>query len=143
MALGYKITGWRGVWLASLLIATRSPIGVAAQNRPTFIEVNPHLGDALRERGSGRPFVAVGVNYFSPDVGWAPKVWQQFDEKMIAEHLDMLRDHGFNTIRVFLTFDSFHREPGVIHSQGEAKFRKLLDMCRPRGIRIIPSGPDH
>jgi beta-galactosidase GanA len=70
-------------------------------------------------------------------------LWQKFDEQMIAQHLDMLRDHGLNTIRVFLTFDAFHREAGVVSADGEAKFRKLLGLCRDRGIRVIPSGPDH
>ena len=131
------------VRLAGLLIVALAPLAFAATDNLPFIEVDPHSTVALRERGTGRPFVAVGVNYFSPHVGWAPKLWQEFDEKIIAQHLDLIRQQGFNTIRVFLSFDAFHREPGVVRADGEAKFRKLLEMCRARGIRVIPAGPDH
>lgn len=129
--------------LSMILVALAVPPVVAATSAPPFIEVDPQSTVVLRERGTGRPFVAIGVNYFSPHIGWAPKLWRQFDEKMIAQHLDLLRDHGFNTIRVFLTFDAFHREPGVISDDGAAKFGELLHLCRARGIRVIPSGPDH
>ncbi len=129
--------------LSGLLIATLAPLTFAATDNVAFIEVDPQSTVVLRERGTGRPFVAVGVNYFGPHVGWAPKLWQQFDEATVARHLDMLRDHDFNAIRVFLTLQSFHREAGRVNVEGEAKFRKLLDLCRARSIRVIPSGPDH
>jgi len=108
-----------------------------------FVELDPSSVTALRERGSGHSVVVIGVNYFSPDIGWAPKLWKRFDETAIRHHLTMLREQGFNTIRVFLTFDSFHREPGRIYPEGEDKFRQLLRMCRENGIYVIPSGPDH
>jgi len=108
-----------------------------------FIEVDPDATTALREAGSGRPFVAVGVNYFGPDVGWAPKLWQLFDPDAVRRHLEMLHAQGFNTVRVFLTLDSFHRQQGEVHAEGVAKFRALLELCRQLGIRVIPCGPDH
>jgi len=108
-----------------------------------FIEVDPGKATALREHGTGRPFVAVGVNYFDHETGWAPKLWQKFDEARVAKHLDLLQKQGFNTIRIFLTLKSFHQEPGQVHPEGERKFRRLIELCRERGIRVIPSGPDH
>src|SRR5690606_9533971 len=107
------------------------------------IEVDPHGLTALRERGTGRPFVAVGVNYFDHETGRGPQLWHKFEEDRVSRHLDLLREQGFNTIRVFLTLDSFHREPGQVHPEGEAKFRRLIELCRERGIYVIPSGPDH
>lgn len=110
---------------------------------PPFIEIDPQQSTAFREHGTGRPFVAVGVNYFSPDVGWAPKLWKQFDEAVVRRQLRMLHEQGFNTIRVFLTYESFHREPGELNTEGLAKFRTLLAICRELGLYVIPSGPDH
>ncbi len=107
-----------------------------------FIEVDPAGTTALRERGTGRPFVPVGLNYFDPEVGWAPKLWQKFDEGRVRRHLDLIHEQGFNTIRVFLTLSSFHTEAGKVDAAGEAKFRKLLDLCRERRIYVIPVGPD-
>ncbi len=78
----------------------------------SFIEVAPEWTTALRCHETGEPFVAVGLNYFGPHVGWAPKLWQQFDAADVRKHLTLARDQGFNTIRVFLTLESFHRAPG-------------------------------
>ncbi len=108
-----------------------------------FIKVDPDARTALRARGGGRPFVAVGVNYFDPEVGWAPRLWQRFDEGRVRRHLDLISSAGFNTIRVFLTCASFHSQPGRVDEAGLAKFRTLLAMCRERGIYVIPTGPDH
>jgi len=97
----------------------------------------------LVEIPTGEPFVAVGVNYFGPHMGWAPKLWQRFDANAVREHIVMLRQQGFNVIRVFLTLESFHRQPGVVNDEGLSKFRQLIDICRDNGIRVVPSGPDH
>ncbi len=113
-----------------------------AANLP-FVEVAPDATTALRLRGTGQIFVPVGVNYFGPHVGWAPKLWQQFDPATVRNHLRLVHEQGFNTIRVFLTLESFHRRPGVVHEEGLAKFRQLLASCREQQIRVIPCGPDH
>lgn len=115
---------------------------VAAGELP-FIEVAPDWTTALRCRETGEPFIAVGLNYFGPHVGWAPKLWQQFDAADVRKHLTLAREQGFNTIRVFLTLESFHQRPGEVRPEGVARLRELLDICRELGIRVIPSGPDH
>ncbi|HOW69341.1 MAG TPA: cellulase family glycosylhydrolase [Phycisphaerae bacterium] len=122
-----------GVCLGSVALAVEQP----------FVEVDRERTTSLRERGTGRPIVVVGVNYFSPDIGWAPKLWQRFDETAIRHQLKMLHEQGYNAIRVFLTFESFHREPGKVHPEGERKFGRLLALCRDLGLYVIPSGPDH
>lgn len=108
-----------------------------------FIELDPDSTTAFRERNTHRPFVSIGVNYFDPHTGWAPKIWQQFDDDRVGRHLDLLSDAGFNTIRVFITLVSFEQEAGKVSGDGEAKFRRLLDMCRARGIYVQPTGPEH
>jgi len=124
------------------LITVALSITARAADLP-FIEVDPDSTTALRERGSGKPFVAVGLNYFDHETGWAPKLWQKFDPGRVQHQLDLIREQGFNAIRVFLTLDSFHREPGQVHPEGEAKFRRLIELCRERRIYVIPLGPDH
>ena len=109
----------------------------------SFVEVDPERTTSLRDKDSGEPFVAVGVNYFGPHVGWAPKLWHQFDADTVRQHLELVRGQGFNTIRVFLTLDSFHQLPGQVRPEGVARFRELIRVCRDLGIRIVPTGPDH
>lgn len=107
-----------------------------------FIEVDPSSTTAFRERGTGKPFVSIGVNYFDPETGWAPKKWQQFDETRVREHIRLIAEQGFNTIRVFITLASFEVEPGKLSGEGPAKFRKLLDICREHAVYVIPTGPE-
>ena len=107
-----------------------------------FIEVDPTMTTAFRERGTHKPFVSVGVNYFDPETGWAPKVWQQFDEHRVREHLRLIAEQGFNTIRVFVTVVSFEREAGKLTAEGADKFARLLDICREHAIYVIPTGPE-
>jgi hypothetical protein len=127
---------------AAFLVVVALPPALPAGEAP-FIQVDPASTTSFREAGTGLPWVAIGVNYFDPETGWAPQLWHKFDESRVRKHLQMLHDQGFNAVRVFLTYDSFHREPGKVSPEGEAKFRKLLAMCRELGIYVNPSGPDH
>jgi hypothetical protein len=107
-----------------------------------FVEVDPQSSTAFRERGTDKPFVAIGVNYFDHQTGWAPKLWQRFDETRVREQLALLRDQGFNTIRVFITLQSFEREAGALTPEGRDRFRQLLDLCKQCSIYVIPTGPE-
>ncbi|MBI4581946.1 MAG: cellulase family glycosylhydrolase, partial [Planctomycetes bacterium] len=115
--------------------------GLFAAQMP-FIEIDPATTTAFREHGTGRPFVAVGLNYFDHETGWAPKLWQQFDEVRVRDQLRLVSEQGFNAIRLFITLESFEREAGQVTAEGEAKFRKLLDLCRQCSIYVIPTGPE-
>lgn len=139
----------RGAARVAFLLAAASASARAGTPAATpaaawpLIEVDPGRVTALRERGGTAPFVAVGVNYFDPETGWAPKLWQRYDSSRVRHHLRLIHDRGFNTIRVFLTLQSFHTEPGRIDAAGLEKFRHFLSLCREAGIRVIPTGPDH
>lgn len=139
-------------WYLTIIPATFMAVCVASGSASApaaggddlpWIEVDPHSITALREAKTGRPFVAVGINYFGPHMGWAPKLWRDYEPKTVRRHLQLVRDQGFNTVRVFLTLDAFHRQPGRVRAEGVAKFRSFVGICRELGIRIIPSGPDH
>ena len=115
---------------------------VARAGDMPWVSMDPASRTTFRREGAG-PFVSVGVNYFDHQTGWAPRLWQRFDEARVRRHLAMIRGRGFNTIRLFLTYESFHREPGRVSGDGPGKFRKLLAICRELGLYLIASGPDH
>ena len=71
--------GVSGVGIKSISFVVLVLSAVAFAGDLPFIEVDPGTTTALRERGSGRPFVAVGVNYFDHETGWAPQLWKKFD----------------------------------------------------------------
>jgi hypothetical protein len=107
-----------------------------------FIEVDPASTTSFRERGTHRPFTAVGLNYFDHETGWAPHLWEKYDDQRVRDQLRMVAEQGFNTIRVFITLQAFEQEAGRVTGEGEARFRRMLAVCRDLGIRVIPTGPE-
>ena len=92
---------------------------------------------------SERPWHPIGCNYFDPHVGWAPKLWREFDAGRVEEHFRIMRDLGVTVVRVFLTAQSFFPEPPKLEPEGLKKFDTLLAIARRYGIRVHPTGPDH
>jgi hypothetical protein len=82
--------------------------------------------------GFSKPFVPFGVNYYRPGTGWAPQVWKQFDAKATREDFARMKELGVNCVRVFLSYGSFYHTPGILDTNGLAKFDQFL---------AIPPGP--
>lgn len=91
---------------------------------------------------AGHPFVPFGVSYYRPGTGWAPQLWKQFDAEATRRDFALLRQHGANVVRVFISFGSFMTEPGRLDPGGLAKFDKLLDLADEAGLYVHPTGPD-
>ncbi len=92
---------------------------------------------------NGKPFVPLGVTYYRPGTGWAPQVWKQFDPEATRKDFAQMKDLGINCVRVFLSFGSFYKEPGVLQPEGLAKFDQFLALAEEAGIYVHPTGPDH
>lgn len=105
------------------------------------IRVDAARGCFLTE--DGRPFVPFGVNYFRPGTGWAPQVWKRFDAEAVREDFRRMKEYGVNCVRVFLTYDSFYREPGKLELFGLERWEKFLEIAEQFGIYVHPTGPDH
>src|ERR1051325_10286144 len=67
---------------------------------------------------TGKPFVPFGVNYYRPGTGWAPQIWKTFDEETTRKDFARMKVLGVNCVRVFLTYHSFHSDPGVMKMEG-------------------------
>src|SRR5271165_5184437 len=63
---------------------------------------------------NGKPFVPFGVTYYRPGTGWAPQVWKQFDPAATRQDFARMKGLGVNCVRVFLTYQSFYSDPGVL-----------------------------
>lgn len=111
-----------------------------AVGKDSFVRVAPGgRGFVL----GGKPWHPFGCNYFDPHVGWAPKLWQQFDAQRVEEHFRVIESLGVNVVRVFLTAQSFFSDPPNLDPAGAEKFDKMLAIARRHGIRVHPTGPDH
>ncbi len=92
---------------------------------------------------TGKPFVPFGVTYYRPGTGWAPQVWKKFDPEATRRDFAQMKTLGVNCVRVFLTYHSFYRHPGVLEPEGLAKFDQVLALAEEAGIYVQPTGPDH
>lgn len=91
----------------------------------------------------GKPFVPFGINYYRPGTGWAPQVWKQWDAEATRRDFKLMREHGVNCVRVFLSYGSQYWTPGELNADGIKKFDEFLAIAEEHGIYVHPTGPDH
>ena len=118
-----------------------------AADLPPHLQPLPKIRVARESRRfvtrNGQPFVPFGVNYYRPGTGWAPQLWKQFDAEATRQDFRRLKELGVNCVRVFLTYGSFCQEPGVLMTEGLAKFDQFLTIAEESGIYVHPTGLDH
>jgi len=100
-------------------------------------------GKGFIDRSSRQPFIPFGTNYYDPNTGWAPKIWQQFDPDRVAGHFAVMKKLGVNCARVFLTAATFQPDVNTIDPEALAKLDELVRIAREAEIRLILTGPDH
>ena len=102
-----------GMVALSLLMAACNP---ALSGEVKAGQWLPRITVARDQRGfvtaTGKPFVPVGVNYYRPGTGWAPKIWQKFDPELTRQDFARMKELGVNCVRVFLTYPSFCTDIG-------------------------------
>jgi hypothetical protein len=107
-----------------------------------LIAADPN-GKGFVERDSGKPFIPFGTNYYDPNTGWPPKVWQQFNPKRVASHFAVMNKLGVNCVRVFLAAAAFQPDVDTLDPQVLSKLDQLVKIARKARIRLILTGPDH
>ncbi len=105
-----------------------------------LIQVHPS-GWGFREQGGGPAFTPWGCNYYDPETGWPPRLWEQFDPGRVGAQFDQIRAIGGNVVRVFATVLNVMDGPDRVSAAGLAKMEKMLALAGDRGIRVIWSGP--
>jgi len=133
-----------GMVALSLLMAACNP---ALSGEVKAGQWLPRITVARDQRGfvtaTGKPFVPVGVNYYRPGTGWAPKIWQKFDPELTRQDFARMKELGVNCVRVFLTYPSFCTDIGELRPEGLAKFDQFLSLAEEAGIYVHPAGLDH
>ncbi len=71
-----------------------------------------------------------GINY-SPRTSSS---WWSYDPNIIANDLDVIKATGFNSLRVFLSYDLYKTDP----EKYKQSIAELLKACRKRDITIMP-----
>lgn len=118
------------------------PGGAAERSTIQLVVVAPD-GQGFVERGTKRPYVPFGTNYYDPHTGWAPKIWRQFDTEKVRSHFQVMNKIGVNCARVFLTAGSFQPNADAVEEQALEKLDSLVQIARETGVRLVLTGPDH
>jgi hypothetical protein len=104
----------------------------------------PDISSFITARGdqlwlSGQPFRMKGVNYYPRHAPWHRFLQEADLSKMIAE-LDLIKQAGFNTIRVFLWYEPLFTCQPEAAIPNEAAFGKvdaLFQLARQRGLKLV------
>jgi hypothetical protein len=134
---------WLGLAVGLCLSLPWTVVGAAPGGSRALARIRVSRDGRAFESGNHQPFVPFGMTYFRPGTGWAPQVWKQFDPEATRLDFTRMKALGVNCVRVFLTYGSFHREPGIPSPEGLAKFDQLLEIAEQAGVYVHPTGPDH
>ena len=134
LVMVFAAVGW--------LYATTTP----AEAEAAAHEALPKIRIAADGRGfvtaDGKPFVPLGVNYYRPGMGWAPRLWKKFDAQATRQDFARMKALGVNCVRVFLSHGSFFMQPDALLPEGLAKFDQFLAIAKEAGIYVHPTGAD-
>ena len=126
-----------GQYLLCLFFSAHVAVGAEVQPLPKIRVAKDGHGFVTGKR---KPFVPFGVSYYRPGTGWAPQVWKQFDAEVTRRDYARMKELGVNCVRVFLSYGSFYHEPGILDTNGLAKFDQFLAIAEEAGIRVHPTG---
>lgn len=130
--------------LTALVIASAGVAGCSSSGttKMGLIAVDPN-GQRFVEAKSGQPFVPFGTNYYDPNTGWSPKIWQQFNVERVTYQFGVMNKLGVNCARVFLTAATFQPDVNTINRDALAKLDAMIKIARDANVRLILTGPDH
>ena len=131
---------WVLTGLGSILLMISA--GGCSSSRKMGLIATTAEGNGFVEVTSGRPFVPFGTNYYDPNAGWPPKVWQRFELDSIHEHFEVMSRLGANCARIFLAAATFQPDTHSIDEQALQKLDTLVKIARRAGVRLIVTGPD-
>ena len=87
--------------------------------------------------GSGRELFRVGVNYWpaTSAMGW----WSSFDPAEVEADFARIAACGFDSVRVFLTWEGFQPAAGRVDREMLARLVLVADRAAEFGLALIPT----
>lgn len=96
----------------------------------------------FQELASRETYVPFGTNYYDPNTGWAPRLWEQFDEAIVEQHFKQLQSIHVNVARLFFTLTSFMPRANEVDETALQKFDQVIALAKKYEIKLLMSGPD-
>jgi hypothetical protein len=145
MKCGCGRSSAKAAWILAAIVAVSIIAGGCSSSKTPkmqLIAADPN-GRAFIEQKSKQPFVPFGTNYYDPNTGWPPKMWQQFNLEQVTYQFNIMNRLGVNCARVFLTAATFQPDIDTINPEALAKLDTLIKIARNARVRLILTGPDH
>lgn len=97
-----------------------------------------HTGMMLvRDRGfvlNGQSFLPHGINYYPQKTPWTD-FWPSFDSSIIKKDLGIIKDLGFNVVRIFVNYADFNN--GNVNPLRISQLKTLLDLADRQQLKVI------
>jgi tetratricopeptide (TPR) repeat protein len=106
-------------------------------NQPDLSQFVRVEGDQLQL--NGQLFKVKGVNYYPRHAPWHRFI-EEADISEVTTELDLIKQAGFNTIRVFLRYEPLFTcqpENAIPTEETFAKVDKLFELARERDLKVI------
>ncbi len=87
----------------------------------------------------GRPFTVKGVNYYPRQAPWH-RFLTESDPAQMAEELDLIKEAGFNTLRIFLWYEPLFTcrpEDAIPNEAAFALVDSLFELAGQRDLKLI------
>jgi aryl-phospho-beta-D-glucosidase BglC (GH1 family) len=89
---------------------------------------------------TGKTFVPLGTNYYDPNGGWLPRIWEHFDEDTIRRHFDLIARMGLNIVRFHTSYASFMPTDGKVNKKALDKMHIILEICKEYEVFALITG---
>ena len=87
----------------------------------------------------GEPFTIKGLNYYPRQAPWE-RFWDEADPAAMAEEMALIREAGFNTLRVFLWYQPLFTcqpEDAIPNEDAFALLGTLFRLAEEHGLKLI------
>ncbi len=101
--------------------------------------------DFVRVRGNslvfqGKEFHVAGINYYPQGSPWT-KFWPEYRATTTMKDLDLIKQLGLNTIRIFISYEDFGAD--AVQQSAIDKLLHFLDQAEARQLKVIVTIFDH
>ncbi len=99
-------------------------------------QVKLHAGADLKEQpfADVKPGTLKGINYYPREQPWE-MFGEQFDKSTILTDFEIVREMGFNTVRIFVPYETFGG--ANLHEQELKQLHIVLDVASQENLKVL------
>ncbi len=105
----------------------------------TQIQIDSKASDFVRRKGkqlllNNNPYYIRGINYYPKETPWA-MFGDKYNDTIIDQDFQKIDSLGFNTARIFVSFEEFGKEE--VDQKSVLQLRRTLDLAQRHNLKLI------